>query len=335
MKKTIILSLIIIGCSINAHSQDQLVVQASKRSIIRFYSGLFKSISLKTYTAISQNKISVYKDDKLQKTYTPDEIKKMGQYNIKVTKDVYFEKEKIYKNVDTTEMVTFEGTWLWGFKKVNPTLYAWYYKRPKDAEDNLQLFGYINGGQFNALLGDFEWKMIEDFTTGTKDIITIKTIFADRWKKYKAFGPELFNAAISDRVTLWENFEFANKMTGTEIKERFRMNRTIRLKPDPANPEFDYDSIYQIPFITDSLMGFGFIIKIVSDPNTGNISTALFSISPLYDPTGYGGDNIFVDEMYWIKKDDLEKILKPNDWKFINEIIYLAFSERLNCECFF
>ncbi len=334
MKKIIILSLLISG-NITLNAQDQIAVQASKRAITRFYSGIFKSISLKTYNAINQNKISVFKDDKLQKTYTAAELKKVGQYSIKVTKDVYFEKEKKYKTCDTTEMVNFEGSWLWGFKKVNPTLYAWYYKRPKDGEDNMLLLGYLNGGQFNALLGEFEWKIIEDFTTGNKDIVTINTMFANRWQKYKAFGPELYNAAISDRVTAWENLEFANKMTGNDVKTRFKMNRSIRIKQDPTIPDLDYDSVYQVPFVTDSLMGFGFIIKIVNDPSTGNISTMLFSISPLYDPTGTGGDAMFVDDMLWIKKDDLEKILKPNDWKFISEIIYLAFSERLNCECFF
>lgn len=334
MKKNIILSLLI-AVTITLNAQDQIVVQASKRAIHRFYSGIFKSISLKTYNAISQNKIAVYKDDKLQKTYTPAELKKIGQYSIKVTKDVYFEKEKIYKTCDTTEMVTFEGTWLWGFKRVNPTLYAWYYKRPKDGEDNMLLLGYVNAGQFNALLGEYEWKTIENFTSGTKDIVTISSMFADRWKKYKAFGPELYNAAISDRATIWENIEFTNKLIGADVKSRFQMIRSIRIKPDPTNPEFDYDSAYQIPFITDSLMGFGFIIKIVNDPLTGSINTMLFAISPLYDPTGIGSENAFVDEMYWIKKEDLEKILKPDDWKLISEIIYLAFSERLNCECFF
>ncbi|MDZ4757220.1 MAG: hypothetical protein SGJ10_03650 [Bacteroidota bacterium] len=333
-KKIIILALFISG-SINLHAQDQITVQASKRAIGRFYSGIFKSIAGKTYNAISQNKITMYKDDKLQKTYTPDELKKVGQYNIKVTKDVYFEKEKKYKTCDTTEMVTFESAWLWGFKKVNPTLYAWYFKRPKDGEDKMQLWGYINGGQFNALLSEFEWKMIDDFTTGNKEVVTINTMFTNRWQKYKAFGPELYNAAISDRVAVWENYEFANKMLGNDVKLRFQMNRTIRIKQDPNIPDLDYDSVYQIPFLTDSLMGFGFIIKIVNDPNTGNVGTALFAMSSLFDPTGMGGEVAFVDEMFWIKKEDLEKILKPNDWKFINEIIYLAFSERLNCECFF
>lgn len=316
-------------------AQDRIMVQASKRSVTRFYSGIFKSIANKTYNAITQNKMSVYKDDKLQKTYSSDELKKLGQYAIKVTKDVYFEKEKKYKTCDTTEMVMFESTWMWGFKKVNPTLYAWYFKRPKDGEDKMQLFGYINGGQFNALMGDFEWTLIEDFTAGTKDIITYNVMYNNRWKKFRAFGPEFYNAVISDRVTTWENYEFANKITGATAKDRFKLTRSIRIKPDPNIPDLDYDSFYSLPYITDSLEGFGFMIKIVNDPNTGSVSTQLFALSLLYDPTGVGGEVAFVDEMFWVKKEEIEKVLKPEDLKFINEIIFLAFAERLNCECFF
>jgi hypothetical protein len=330
MKKYIFILILFIPTI--SFSQEITQSLISKRAVGRLYQGAFTRVTSSIYNEVSQRTVKVYKDELLTKAITPEDFAKIGNYKEKRKWPV--EQNGTTIEIDTLLEIPMTWEWVWGLKKVTPGIFAIYIQKPKDAAIRKgELVAYIDAADLKKMIGDFEWSMVNALTLDGK-IANKSTITDVYWGKYLKFRGELWNAVMNKKLNAYNTPTFINKYEIATLKDLFRTERYINVVPDSLHREQDYQKTEYDPFVVDSLQGIGLAIKLKNDMN-GSATFQLNGVAALYDASHMGGENVFVDPMYWMKWEEFNKLLKPEDLQFIHEVMFLAISERLNCDCNF
>ncbi|MBI3235529.1 MAG: hypothetical protein HYZ42_16065 [Bacteroidetes bacterium] len=312
-------------------AQELVQVQVSKRVANRLYMNVFNNVARKIYDEYSKGNLKAYKDELLQSPMSKAEFIKAGQY--KQTISIEVKKDGKSVAADSSYFVSSTWEWIWGFRKLNNSHFALYYQKPKDVNtEKGEIVYYLNQLDLKNLLGKFEWKMINDITA--KGNIGDKQHFVDiYWNQFANFKTKLWDNMIAAKTPPYQSADLKTKSKVEELKSTFQMVQMVTVIQDSLHREYDYQKAENLPFEPDSILGFGFANAVSLDPSSGNISLQPFAISPLFDPTNSGPSAYFLETMYWLNFNEVMKDLKPEDIAFLNELIYLAMSERLNTEC--
>ncbi|MSQ78082.1 MAG: hypothetical protein EXR21_00205 [Flavobacteriaceae bacterium] len=316
-------------------AQENAPIIINKRIAGRLYMNVMNDMARRVFDNGRNRHFQLYKDfknEKLEKAISAEDFIKVGSYKVKTQVEV--QKDDKYVMIDTAMPVVMEWSWIWGYQKINLETYCIYYQKPKDDSTGKgELLGFCKAVDLKNLFGEYQWEFLTKNTANGK-LLDRQSFMNQKWKSFN-FKSELWNLPSLGKVQTYSLHDYKSKYAGKELDEKFKQGRTVTVIQDTAHREYDYQTVVYDPFSYDSINGFGFSLRMVNDPINKFQKVTLDAFCPTFDASQMGGTYVMSDPMYWMKWSAFGNNLNAENISFINEIIYLAVSERLNSECNF
>lgn len=317
-------------------AQEPIKVIVTQNTIDRLYGQIFTDIRAKVFQAVKKNSIPVYSQEACTEKYVPEKVATLGNWEKtdKIEEVVNGKKKKR----DSSYIVEMKEDWLFGVAKMSVNSFAWYYQRPDwRTEGKWQIWGYVSNKDLYSLLTPSEWNFIGQITQEIKPVIPAHIAWIGQYffKTFSGMKKELWEAAISDRISVFRDEYLTKPIKGSEIKETFYLFDVVRLKPVPGVPEFDYDSIIPKPYVPDSIQGFAISFKSAPGGEPGEVKLVLKAFAPAADLSNSGIPMPFLDPMYWMDYHAYQQLLTTAQHKFVMQVFQLILQEKMNADCFF
>lgn len=154
----------------------------------------------------------------------------------------------------------------------------------------------------------------------------------------------LFWEAISNNLKYFtrtglvkfRNSQLTDTLSEKQYLETYQMMVMETIIQDSLHRELDYQKASYKPLTADSLKGLAW--KCELRPNvSGGAEMALLpvAVSPIWDPSGSGGDPFIYENTFWIKSADYLVQLRKQDKELMATLIQLFLIDRLGTDCTF
>jgi len=175
-------------------------------------------------------------------------------------------------------------------------------------------------------------------TTGKKEMTSKEYLFTHRKVDLsKPLGVEfiqqlnekIYEAAINMTIKVYSNDSLNNELTHEELAERGATEELIQITPDPAFPDYTYDSIVKTPFTSSMIVGNQVSEKWSYNKSKNSFTGNLNAFSVTFKMS-VEGIELPEHSLFWIDYKDLEKIVGKEDQDKINKVIYKLMVSRLS-----
>lgn len=142
---------------------------------------------------------------------------------------------------------------------------------------------------------------------------------------------DLYKAVIDGKITAYksDSLNETNKYTKEKVAEIGKIEEVIQYYPDPSYPDYYIDSLVVIPFSLKDIKGFEISEKWTKDKGSKFYRAEINAIALRYIPV-FGGVQLREQAMFWVKFDDLEKIVGRDDLKAMTDLIFESLTDKVS-----
>jgi len=157
-------------------------------------------------------------------------------------------------------------------------------------------------------------------------------------KKIYELGPafmqklseDLYNAVINGEIDAYktDSLNEATRLTKEKAAEVGKIEQVIQYIPNPDYPDYYIDSLVVIPFTVKDIRGFEISEKWTKEKGEKEYHSTINALALRYEPV-FGGVKLHEQAMFWVRFDDLQKIIKKDDLKAMTDLIFESMLEKV------
>lgn len=333
-----ILFICLITFSTWAGAQETVQFSISRKEIISAYFGMFERNKLFLYNDIRSGLIKAYSDDEMTKVIKSDQLALLGTSLVPVKRQKMVDNQWI--TYDTAISRPFDGNGLNGFKWVKGGAgFKLFFKTfPDTSKLAGHPFAVISWNEAATYFSKTELALLKEFqqnikTPGANDFVNKENVANYYLARIGKFKGDLYTKAMNGDIAMFEKSNFKRILPPVAALRLYGMDEYRQFFRVPGDSSTLYDSLVSMPFPGDTIDGFTVIIGLGFDPVSGVTTETFKGIAPGIDPSGGGAVFVPIDPMFWIKWEEAQKMLTPDQMQLIYEMVYMQKIDKLNRPC--
>ena len=151
----------------------------------------------------------------------------------------------------------------------------------------------------------------------------------DEKEYYTKVITKIHESLLDGSIQAYKTEDFETALSTEEVELAGAQEDLVRIYPEPDDPYYYIDSVIMEPVELTTMPLLMVKEQWNYDANTNIRLSKALAIAPAYFPK-VEGITLAKAPLYWIKMDDLEKVLDAHDYHWIHHFVYKSLQDELS-----